>query len=523
MKDHIRFLSRKSLYTAALAAFVLASCTHDRTDYPIGEENIIFMAENIEGDEEYYSKAAVITGHIANRNVYPNTTEISITVPFYDRVDTRQTSLIYDDEFGFSILPYAPRTVSMSPFVDHMVICPGDSIHVELDFAELGKVSFSGPGAENNVKMNEFHMQYYLDHDWPSHSNHETGPDGDYVTRCRNAESLKDALNAKLQYHLSRLEAFIQEKHPSKELEALCRKEIEADYYSNLIQGLLFFKRDGENVSNLFRVKDAAGLFSPDCMPGNLFDLSSNICYWLLHDLDPEEAALMMADHAGLMRYLKKVTKNRMLQQMLVTHFYSQMLEANDTDSFEKHFKEFNETVSYPLLKLNTRDRYVHKKAYKQNPKTLSDAILHADRPGEGRMASLKENMGLKLFRDIIAENEDKVIYITIAATWCPGSRHEVPFQQELAEDYRNKPLRIVNMYLDNSSDGTNPFATDIETYHLTDEQRLGLDPILHTGRGIPFYILIDKDGVIVDFGEHLRPSIPETRNIIDKHIDNSN
>ena len=511
MKSHIRFIARKSLYTAVMVAFVLASCTHDKMEDRIDGESLIFGAENIEGDEEYYSKAAVITGHIANRDVYPNTTEISITVPFYDRVDTRQTSLIYDDEFGFSILPYSPRTVSMAPFADHIVVCPGDSIHIELDFADLGNVSFSGTGADNNVKMNDFHLKYYLSHYWPSQN------------KYNDAESFKDGLTEQLESHLSRLEAFIHEKHPSKELEALCRKEIEADYYSNLIQGLLFFKRDGENVSDLFRVKDAAGLFSTDCMPGNLFYLSSNIIYWLLHDMDPEEASLMMADHAGLMRYLKKVTKNRMLQQMLVTHLYSQMLEANDTESFEKNFKEFNETVTYPLLKLSTRDRYIHKKAYKQNPRTLSDAILHADRPREGKDASVKENMGLKLLRDVIAENEDKVIYITIAATWCPGSRYEVPFQQGLAEDYRNKPLRVVNLYLDNSSAGTNPFATDIETYHLTDEQRLGLDPILHTGRGIPFYILIDKDGVIVDFGEHLRPSIPETREIIDKHIENSN
>lgn len=33
-------------------------------------------------------------------------------------------------------------------------------------------------------------------------------------------------------------------------------------------------------------------------------------------------------------------------------------------------------------------------------------------------------------------------------------------------------------------------------------------------------YRLIDKDGVIVDFGEHLRPSIPETRDIIYNYID---
>ena len=89
---------------------------------------------------------------------------------------------------------------------------------------------------------------------------------------------------------------------------------------------------------------------------------------------------------------------------------------------------------------------------------------------------------------------------------------------KEDAADYQGKPLRIVNFYIDHGKDGVN--SLDIETYHLTDDQRLGLDPILHLGAGIPFYILIDRDGVIVDFGEHLRPSIPETRDIIYNHID---
>ena len=482
--------------------------------------DFVFSTENIEGDEAYYSKPAVITGHISNHDVYPDVTEIGVTMSFYDRVDNKQISLIYDDEFGFSVLPYAPRTVSMAPYVDHMVICPGDSIHVELDFAELGKVRFSGNGAENNVKMNEFHMYYYLSHDWPSHGNYELSADGTPVRKYKDAASLSYALKEKLAYHLSRLEAFIKEKHPSKELEALCRKEIEADYYSTLIQGLLSYKNAGENVSRYFRVKDADGLFSSDCMPSNLFELSSNINYWLLHDMDPKEAALMMSDNASLMRFLRKTTKNKMLLQMLATHFYNQMLEANDTESFEKHFQEFNETVTYPLLKLNTRDRYVIKKAYAENPKILSDAILYADRPREGQMSSVKGNEGLKLMRSVIASNEDKVVYIQIGATWCPATRHDIPFQIEMAEAYKDQPLRIVNFYLDNGSDGTNPFATNIETYHLTDEQRLGLDPILHTGRGIPFYILIDKKGVIVDFGEHLRPSISETRDVIDRYLE---
>ena len=188
----------------------------------IEASDFVFSTENVEGDEAYYSKPAVITGHIANREVYPNTKDVSITIPFYDRVDTKQTSVIYEDRFAFSLVPYAPRTISMEPFVEHMMVCP--------------------------------------------------------------------------------------------------------------------------------------------------------------------------------------------------------------------------------------------------------------------------------------------------------GTKQELPYLQELAAAYQGKPLRIVNFYIDQGTDVVN--SLDIETYHLTDEQRLGLDPILHLGAGIPFYILIDKDGVIVDFGEHLRPSIPETRDIIDTYID---
>ena len=71
-----------------------------------------------------------------------------------------------------------------------LVVCPGDSIHVELDFSELGKVRFSGNGADNNVKMNEFHMFYYLSHDWPSHGNYEVAADGTPVRKYKDAASI---------------------------------------------------------------------------------------------------------------------------------------------------------------------------------------------------------------------------------------------------------------------------------------------------------------------------------------------
>ena len=507
---------KRIIRTLILASGIL--CYSCRQNPSTDSTDFVFSTENVEGDEAYYSKPAVITGHIANREVYPNTKDVSITIPFYDRVDMKQTSGIYEDRFAFSLVPYAPRTISMEPFVEHMMVCPGDSLHVELDFAELGTVSFSGRGADNNVKLNDFHMYYYLNADWPSHGKGTTDSAGNMVRKYKDSKSLAEALKTQLGHHLSRYEEFVAEKNPNPELAILCRKEIEADYYSRLLQGLMYYNiENGEPVSKYFKVKDAEHLFDPDYVNSNLFELSSNIGYWLLANEGFEEYERLINDYPSLVKFMNKATRNKMLRQMLTTHFYNQLLEANDVESFEKYFNEFNETVTFPLLKLNTRDRYALKKSFQQNPKLLSDAILNADKHREGQMANIKPNEGLAMLRSIIAKNEDKVIYINIGATWCPGTVHEIPYLQELAADYQGKPLRIVNFYIDQGTDGVN--SLDIETYHLNDEQRLGLDPILHLGAGIPFYILIDKDGVIVDFGEHLRPSIPETRDALDKHI----
>lgn len=490
----------------ATAVFML-SCMQNGQDKGIDESAFIFETSNIKGEESDYSRPAMITGHISHREVYPNTKEISITIPFFDRVSSKQTSTIHEDCFAFSLVPYATRTISMLPYIDQLVVSPGDSIHVELDFSDLGKVAYTGRGAENNEKFNDFHMGYYLK-DWPSSS------------RIATADAFAEAAKRQLESHLDRLEVFISEKGPSPELIALCRKEIETDYYSALIQGLWYHSIQGEEVAGLFKIEDAEPLFQADCISSNLFELSSHIGSWVFSSMDRKEVLRLANDYPALVRVLRKSTKNDMLFQMMVTHFYNQLLEANDVDRFEAYFDSFNENVTYPLLKLTTRDRYAVKKAYRQNPKSLSDAILKADTPRDGQMIAVQENDGLKLLRSIIAQEERKVIYICIGATWCPGSQQELPYQLRMAEKYLGKALRIVNFYLDNEPDDLNSITHGIENFHLTDAQRAGLDPILHLGRGIPFYILIDKEGVIVDFGEHLRPSRPETADRIDQYLE---
>ena len=520
---NIKISSGRLLFTGIAFMMTLIftlSCRQEGGNDGMDESVFIFDTENVEGDASYYSRPAVITGHISNRKVYPNTTEISIVIPFYERISQKQTSVIYEDAFAFSFVPYAPRTISMPPYIDHLMVCPGDSIHVELDFADLTKAVFSGTGSDNNEKLNDFFVRYYLN-DWPGVSNVDTDAEGNLVARYEYPDDFAEASKRQLDSHLERLDEFIAEQRPSPELAALCRKEIETDYYIALIQGLRVYKSFfGDEVSRYFKVQDAEALFNSDCLNSNLLELSSNIGVWLLRNLDQREVRRLAADYPSLVSLFKDSTDNGLLFQMMVSHFYNQLLEDNEIARFEEYFDSFNESVTYPLLKLSTRDRYVLKKAYQQNPRALSDAILNADRPRDGQDLDTKENEGLKLLRSIISKEEGKVVYVCVSATWCPGTQQELPYQQSLAADYKGKPLRIVNLYMDDDADDITSLALGIETYHLTDAQRLGLDPILHMGAGIPFYLLIDKDGVIVDFGGHLRPSHDATREKIDKYLE---
>ena len=208
---------------------LVLSCKQQCEQMGIDESAFVFETENIQGDEADYSRPALITGHISHREVYPNTKEISIVIPFYDRVSEKQSSTIYEDAFAFSFVPYAPRTISMPPYIDHMMVCPGDSIHVELDFSDLGKVVYSGKGAENNEKFNDFFVQYYLK-DWPGFSEWELNSEGKPALRkYEQAAIFVEAIKQRLESHLARLDEFIEEKRPSPVLIALCRKEIEAD------------------------------------------------------------------------------------------------------------------------------------------------------------------------------------------------------------------------------------------------------------------------------------------------------
>lgn len=472
------------------------------------------QAQTLSGPDSADMRPAVITGYVANRELYPATKEITLSMPFFDRVSRKQVSQIWEDgSFSFHLLPYMMRDVSLAPFVDRLLVSPGDSIHIEIDFADFNNVKFSGRGAGDNEKLHAFQMRYYLKR-WPSFSESR---DDDGLRVYGSAIEYKKALEEQRREYLLRLEDFIAEEHPGDGLAAFCRQEIEADYYSRLADQLLLYNdAGGEDVSNMFDIDDVEPLFDGESFNSRLCSLTESVAAWIVNSLSGERRTYISRSLPDCIAVLDDATDNELLSQMLKAQLFSSLLEANAVDEFEKYLTLFNENVTFPLLKFSLRDKYLERKAYRDNPRLLSEAILKGDQRKDGVMGIGEENAGLKLLRDIISKSDGSVLYISIGANWCPGTRQEAPYLKSLALDFSGKPLRIANFFIDKGTDSVDP-VTGIEDYYLTDEQIFGLDPIFHTGRGIPFYLLIDKKGIMVNYGEHLRPSLDETREEIAK------
>ena len=102
-----------------------------------------------------------ITGYIHNRDVYPNTKDVTINVSHIsgqDRVTQIKSPIKDDGTFYFEIDLARSQDVTMAPFLDFLYLVPGDSLHIELDFKKLGDAQLSG-GKSVQINQDFFKSQ----------------------------------------------------------------------------------------------------------------------------------------------------------------------------------------------------------------------------------------------------------------------------------------------------------------------------------------------------------------------------
>jgi thiol-disulfide isomerase/thioredoxin len=174
---------------------------------------------------------------------------------------------------------------------------------------------------------------------------------------------------------------------------------------------------------------------------------------------------------------------------------------------------QFNDLLSGEYL-LNQFKQFAQNKAYI----TLLDNIVASMQPpGAGKPApdfTAKDMDG----KDVkLSDFKGKVVYVDVWATWCGPCLREMPHSEKLQEEFKGKDVVFLNVSVDEHAAVWSAMVKqrDIKGYNV------------HAGKGapvsqiygissIPRYILVDKDGNLVD-GNATRPSNPQIKLQLEK------
>lgn len=198
------------------------------------------------------------------------------------------------------------------------------------------------------------------------------------------------------------------------------------------------------------------------------------------------------------------------------------------------HSKEINELLTYTLIMNETR--YSGFESYEEKYSSFmenagSEALktqLKARKASWDRIASGQPAPGFS-YPDsaentyTLADFWGKPLYIDVWATWCGPCRREIPHLKLLEEEYRDSNIQFISVSVDEHIDAWRRFVVEDEPEWLQ----------LYTGgwdceicnqyniHGIPRFILIDKEGKIIDANaprpssKLIRPMLDSVLNIV--------
>ncbi len=185
---------------------------------------------------------------------------------------------------------------------------------------------------------------------------------------------------------------------------------------------------------------------------------------------------------------------------------------------FAQLFRELSPSYDYAdkikdiLIKIATTQNDVNKveNKYEQVKKLL---------PGKTAPNFAYKDLKGKLHR--LSDFKGKYVYVDVWATWCGPCKAQIPYLKNLAEKFKNKDIQFISVSIDNKKD------YDVWKNFISEHQMSWLQLFADKDwksdivknyiiNGIPHFILIDKNGKIINSHE-MRPSNTELGKKLEK------
>ncbi len=513
----------KTLLIILLVAVAIAGCNRKQVNTP----------PMFAGEEFNQGEKAIITGKISNRDVYPHVRWLEIKLLDFGGNETTHLSPITEDGmFRFDIYPITTREISFVPVEDRIVIAPGDSLYIEKDFKNIAHTVFGGTCAELNKQISAFRNKYLGRYSQPYELSYM---------------DFKAAAKKQYEETLHQLAAFQREHNTSKTFNTWAKKQVALDYYIALFdfpfQHFIRTKKEltGKEWEIYYGfVKEFEKEMDNSMMMASYFEVINNFWRFILEENFPDyfreamEAASrreipenrekMLIDRDEELEKLRSSSTNDYLSQFAVANFVNGVyLQANRSDWIDSNRTMINKTITDPFLRTTLNNRYNQVKAYNTNPRVYSDAVLGKNAielHGSGSLITDSANV----MKHIVDSHPGQVLYVDVWAPWCNGCVREMPYSKKLQDYFEGKPITFVYLCMGGTPEAQQEVINkyDLTGIHhfLSDKEWQDIVKRFNMKSTIPYYLLFDKNGVMVNFGLHLRPSIPDTKVDIEKLLE---
>lgn len=391
-----------------------------------------------------------------------------------------------------------------------MIAHPGDSIYFEFDGSKeetediLNTTVYSGNSAKLNTEIAGF-QKIFFGKDYSKLrklSQEAFGREPDAY------QAFSDSLYA---VNMHQYDSFVKTYQPAYEAKNWARTKIIEGYSGrmNWYPTAYRMKNPGKRgillKNNYSFLKDKA--FAVDSMlycasaisnyvTSYQFHLSTVVYEHTSRDFTPDQfkANPFLHDSILFKTIIDSVDQD-LLKQIYLTREMYNYLEGNDLRRFE-HFKSFAEkNIQHTFLKQPLLDAYEDlKRVMEQTPVKYEKKL---------------EVLGSFFVQGLLDKNPGKVTYIDIWATWCSPCRDEFKYSTALHKKY-GEDVEFIYICIDSEEAS---FKNALKKYNLQGQhiyldfnQSKELRKQLNV-QGVPYYLLVDQNGKVVEAGFEIRPS----------------
>lgn len=385
-------------------------------------------------------------------------------------------------------------------FVTRIIAFPGDNINLNINppINAKSNIEYKGDNAEGHRLFNSLDRELIADVE-------------NSYEQDTSASIIEKKINAKREKELTELSRLSKDGSISKLYADFAKLDI-LYYYAGSLADAMFIKYYFANLAKERKERDSIvkqefitewersfkvmPLDLPEAIKSEYFQYYARIYYEWLHYIGNKKTAAQ--GHLSNYRLINERFKGKIREYLIAKYIYYYVVQAGRyeqslVDIYEKFTWQYPQSDYIPFLK-DKVDRIMVYQRTKEKDFTLDQKFL-------------SEYKNINSVNELLNALKGSAYYVDIWATWCSPCKEEFRYNPALLFLLKSQKIKMLYISID-KDEADDDWKNMIKYYnlsgiHLRASEQLSKDLNHNLGKndifGIPRYLLVDKNGKIVN------------------------